>query len=61
MTLMIIACLTPMERVPTGSAMALAASVDPFTNMDPITNIMTMAKKGFDANASKNWGKLTMR
>ena len=46
MTLMTMASPTPIERVPTGSAMALAASVEPFTKMDPKIRTMTTTRKG---------------
>ena len=59
-TLMVIAWLTPMARVPTGSAMAVAASVAPFTKMVPTTRTMTNARNGFVWTAATNWEKLTM-
>ena len=59
-TLMAIAASTPIERVPTDSAMALAASVAPLTKMVPSTNTMTMARKGFAWSVSRNRSKLTM-
>jgi hypothetical protein len=57
---MMIAFLTLMDRVPTGSAMAFAASVEPFTKMEPITRAITMARKGFDANTPTNWENVAM-
>ena len=53
-TLMAIAASTPIERVPTGSAMALAASVAPLTKMVPSTRAITMAKKGFSPTIVRN-------
>ena len=53
-TLMPIAALTPMERVPTGSAIAFAASVAPFTKIVPRTSTITTARKGFDWMAERN-------
>ena len=49
---------TSMERVPTGSAMAFAASVAPFTKMVPMTRSMTMIKKGLLDRTPRNWSKL---
>ena len=59
-TLMTMAWLTPMARVPTGSAMAFAASVAPFTKMVPMTRTMTKARNGLVWTAATNWEKLTM-
>jgi hypothetical protein len=57
---MMMAWFTPMERVPTGSAIAFAASVDPFTNIDPKMRTITIARKGLDATVCRNWGNVTM-
>ena len=58
-TLMRMALSTSMARVPTGSAMALAASVAPFTKMMPRTSTITIARNGFDTTVSQNVWKLT--
>ena len=58
MTLMRIAESTSMERVPTGSAMALAASVAPLTKMVPITSSMTITRKGLLDRTPRNCSKL---
>ena len=57
-TLMRIAESTSMERVPTGSAMALAASVAPLTKIVPMTRTMTMIRKGLLDNTPRNCSKL---
>ena len=54
MTLMAMAASTPMDRVPTGSAMALAASVAPFTKMVPSTRAITIARNGFSPTMARN-------
>ena len=53
-----IALSTLIERVPTGSAMALAASVAPFTKMVPMTRSMTRIRKGLLDRTPRNWSKL---
>ena len=58
-TLMAMAASMPMERVPTGSAIAFAASVAPFTKMVPSTRTMTTARKGFASSIARNCEKLT--
>ena len=54
MTLIQMAASTPMARVPMGSAIALAASVAPFTKMVPITSRITSAKNGLACTAERN-------
>ena len=49
---------TSIERVPTGSAIALAASVAPLTKMVPMTRIMTIIRKGLLDNTLRNCSKL---
>ena len=58
MTLMKIAESTSIERVPTGSAMALAASVAPLTKMVPITRSITMTRNGLLDRTPRNCSKL---
>ena len=60
-TLMIIAWLTLIERVPTASAIALAASVAPFTKMHPKTRTMTRAKNGLATIISKKCPRVIIR
>ena len=57
-TLMRMAVLTLMERVPTASAMALAASVAPLTKMVPRTSAMVTARNGFCASMPRKVEKL---
>ena len=57
-TLIKIAESTSMERVPTGSAMALAASVAPLTKMVPMTRTMTTIRKGLLDRTPRNCSKL---
>ena len=57
-TLIKIAALTLIERVPIGSAIAFAASVAPFTKIVPRTRTTTMAKKGLAASKPRNCSKL---
>ena len=59
MTLIMMAESMSMERVPTTSAMAFAASVAPFTKMVPRTRRITSARNGFDASSSKNCARVT--
>ena len=58
MTLIMMAWSTLIERVPTGSAMALAASVAPLTKMVPMTRTMTRIRKGLLDRTPRNWSNV---
>ena len=58
MTDMRIAESTSIERVPTGSAMALAASVAPLTKMVPMTRSITITRNGLVERTPRNCSKL---
>ena len=49
-----IASSMSIERVPTTSAMAFAASVAPLTKMVPKISTITRTRKGFEAKRPKN-------
>ena len=53
-TLSRMASLKLIERVPTASAMAVAASVEPLTKMVAATSIMDSASNGFVPKATRN-------
>jgi hypothetical protein len=55
---MAMACSTVIERVPTGSAIAFAASVAPFTKMVPRTRMITRARKGLAETMPRNCEKV---